>query len=199
MRIWMPLLIGGSLALLGCGGNGSASPGAVVNGQGGASSGGGQAFFSGVPGNLTLGSLSNAQKQQLCQDTKAFYNALGATLKEVTCERVGIDAASGTMAVTDAAARSTCQKAYDACVAQPVGMSSLSCDDTPDSTCVATVAEYEACLQDSGTNLASQYDALPPCQSLTTVSLPSLGAGGAGPSPPSCTAFEQKCPQALTP
>lgn len=187
---WM---IGVMLTLPGCGGNGSDSAGPTVSAQGG-----GPTFSTGVPGDLTLGGLSDAQNQQLCADTKAFYYAQGAASKDGVCDRVGINAALATMAASDAEARSTCQSAHDSCLAQPVVMSNINCNHL-DATCLATVTEYKACLQDAIAVVARQLDSVPPCQSLTTGSLPSLGAGGAGPSPASCTLIVQKCPQAATP
>ena len=199
MRTTLAWLMGGALTLLGCGGNGSEPQGPAVSAQGGAATGGAAAFSLGVPSDLILGSLSDAQNQQLCLDTKNFYSALGATLKEGTCNRVGINAALGAMTASDATARSTCQSAHDACVTQPGGMSNVTCDDKPDASCLATVAEYTACVADASELLATQFNSLPACQSLTTDLLPSLGAGGAGPSPASCMAVVQKCPQAAIP
>jgi len=199
MRTSLTWLTGGALTLLGCGGNGSAPQAPAESAPGGAATGGAPAFTLGVPGDLTLGSLSDAQNQQLCLDTKNFYSALGARLKEGTCYRVGINAALGAMTASDAAARSTCQSAHDACVTQPGGMSNITCADKPDASCLATVAEYAACIADASEVLASQFNSSPACQSLTADLLPSLGAGGAGPSPASCTAVVQKCPQAAIP
>jgi hypothetical protein len=189
----MATMIGVLLILPSCGGNGSDSAGPSVSAQGG-----GPAFSTSVPGDLTLGALSDVQNQQLCADTKAFYDAQGAASKADVCVRVGINAALATMAPTDPEARSTCQSAHDKCVAQPVAPSNIKCDHL-DAACLATVTEYKACLQDAIAVVARQLDSLPSCQSLNTSSLPSLGAGGAGPSPTSCTSLVQKCPQAATP
>ncbi|MET0790877.1 MAG: hypothetical protein ABW061_05105 [Polyangiaceae bacterium] len=153
---------------------------------------------SSVPGDLTLGSLSDAQDRQLCLEINNFYDALGATLKEGTCARKGINAARSAMASSDAAARSACQSAQDACIVQSSRMSNIT-REAPDASCLTTVTDYGACLMDSSAVLTRQFSALPACQSLTAASLPSLGAGGAGPLPVSCTLVFQKCPQANAP
>jgi len=111
---------------------------------------------------------------------------------------VGINAALATTTATDAEARSICKSAHDNCVAQPVVMGNINCDHL-DASCLATVTEYKACLQDAIAAVARQLDSQPTCQSFTTGALPSLGDGGAGPSPASCTSIVQKCPQAATP
>jgi len=68
----MAWVIGVTFILLGCSGNGSDSAGPSVSAQGGRPT-----FSTSVPGDLTLGGLSDTENQQLCADTKAFYDAQG--------------------------------------------------------------------------------------------------------------------------
>ena len=205
-------LLVGLLGAVGCGGNSegpsqmmSAQGGALAtggsggvsgDGKGGGAAGGATNFVSSLPGGLILGALSDAQIQQLCEEAGRYYTALGSALQEGACRSAGISAALIAKAATDAEVRESCQGSYASCIAQPIGTSSLDCNDRPDSNCSASVAEYAACLDDSSEALRTQLNGLPSCQSLTAASLPALAAGGAPGASPACATFVQKCPAA---
>ena len=205
-----------------CGGSdsGSASPGgAGSNSAAGQSSGGGAPggsgaggsgaggrpssasgdYSSGVPGDKQLGSLSEQEFQGLCKKLDDYFSTgpVAAGIEEFNCRMSGLFGAALSGAQTDAALQTACKPVYDACIAAPT-MATSTCTK-PDATCTATVAEYDACLNDSLDALSTLQNALPSCDKLTVASLGSLGSLGGATSAQesaSCQTVKAKCPSA---
>jgi hypothetical protein len=168
----------------------------VASACGGEDDGGGAAPGWSIPDDAVLGTLTDAQKDTLCNETKAnlMSSGLDKDSKEIGCRLQGFLAAVPllTSAGDDAALQMACQAAYDPCMAMP---SPTTCTP-PTETCMATMAEYRACL-DEGAGAADQgLMLLPPCPELTRLKALALAAGGTNQVPPlpACMAFQTKCP-----
>jgi hypothetical protein len=146
--------------------------------------------------------LTEAEIAGLCSKFDQFYSSgsVGMNLEEFSCRFSGFFAAALAGAETDAAARATCKTTYDACVAAPAETTD-ECGK-PSGVCTATVAELEACANDSAKAIQQLTSSFPTCAELTLADLTDLGGGGgeeAPQNPASCTAFEMKCPDGPTP
>ena len=185
---------GGSSA----GGSGPGGSGPGGSSAGGAPSGTGD-FSSGIAGNQQLGSLSDSEIQGLCKKVGDYFSSGSAAVdvQELTCRFESAFGASFSGATTDAALQAACKTLYDQCIAAPT-TTTETCNK-PDAGCTATVAEYEACVNDTATSLSTVTKALPACDELTMASLGDLGSGAATDSPASCTSVKAKCPTAPLP
>jgi hypothetical protein len=155
----------------------------------------------GLPGTKPLSDLTDAEIAGLCNKFDEFYStgSVGMDLEDFSCRFSGLLAAAFAGAETDAAARAACKATYDSCVAAPAETTS-ECGK-PSGMCTATVAELEACANDSAKALQQLTSSFPTCAELTLADLMDAGGGGDDPpqNPASCTTLEMKCPDGPTP
>jgi hypothetical protein len=183
-----------SIAVASCGGSEKNQPQAQP---------GSGPFSTGIAGSKPLGSLTDAEAQALCQASESFARTM--MTPEMTCRAAaigfaGLGAMSGT--ATDAEIQQTCSSIYGMCVAgggsvAPATDAGTSTCTNPPANCTTTVAEYEACMNDTRTSLQQSMSAMPTCATLT-VAWVLANSGDAGSSsstdPPSCQAASAKCP-----
>ena len=150
-------------------------------------------FTTSVPNDKPLGSLTDAESQQLCEDLSDYLSgsSFSADAQEVVCRSSGILAAVFSAPQTDAAARSACKTAYDECKAAPAE-SNQQCDK-PDASCMATVDDYKACMADMPAYLDQVKGTFPSCAELTLDDFDAI-AGEPPATPASCAALDTKCP-----
>lgn len=150
-----------------------------------------------LPDSTVLGTITGAQNESLCTETKAYLSRTGLDqdYEEITCRVAGLVAAGQALmagAVADPALKAACQGAYDSCAvgATPIGCASFS------ASCMATVGDYKSCLAEADEVSGQALMLLPPCAEVTVLKLVSLLATGEGaiPATPACDAFEEKCP-----
>jgi hypothetical protein len=191
-----------SLAGVACGGGSKlSSQGADAAAPGGASGGldGPPHIASGVPATKPLNALTPGEAEKICAATESFARqlAMQGHIADLSCRVAGLI----TIAVLpEDQAQLACKQAYAMCKAQPppmmpMGMTPGMCVP-PDPSCMATVAEYEACLNSLPMDLALLDRLIPPCERATRLSLAPLLAGQTllGPA---CQAFDKKCPGAF--
>jgi hypothetical protein len=156
----------------------------------------------GVDGSKPLGGTTPAEADAICKSTQTWAKQAFAAekQKELTCRisSIGVAAAGtlagGGQAGNDAQLRMACKTAYDQCMTAPATDPSSNpamCQGFP-SSCTATVAEYEACLNDVPPFVDQTVAMLPTCETVSQLSLLSLLAV-ANTLPPSCKTFQMKC------
>jgi hypothetical protein len=159
-------------------------------------------FHTGVPGDKPLGMATPQEAQQICQTTETWARAQLAETKqrELACRIGAIGAAAGGLlgaggaTVMPMEAQTTCRTVLDQCLAAgpPSAMPGMTmCQAFPPS-CTATVAEYEACLNDVPPFVDKTADNLPSCEGLNPLSLLAL-ASLISTVPASCQTFQMKC------
>jgi hypothetical protein len=160
-------------------------------------------FRTGVDGSKTIGTATPAEAEQICRSTETWARAQLADSKqrELACriEALGA-AASGLLApganptVMPAQLQTTCRATLDQCLAAgaPSAMPSMAACPSFPPTCTATVAEYEACLNDVPPFVDKSAASLPTCETLNPVSLLAL-ASLVSTAPASCQTFQMKC------
>jgi hypothetical protein len=185
---------GGSSSSAGTSAGGSNAAG---SGASGAPSNGSDDFSSGVSGQKQLGSLTDQEFQGLCKKLSDHFSTgtIGQGVEEFTCRFAGLFA--GATAQSDAALQAACKSAYDQCIAAPT-TTEETCTK-PDATCTATVAEYDACINDAAKALVALGNVLPACDKLTLTSLEMIDLGEETEQPASCKVLETKCPSAPKP
>jgi hypothetical protein len=158
----------------------------------------------GVDKDKPLGGVSPAEAEQICRSTEIWAKRAIAESKqkELTCRISGLVVAGtaglspGGMGTTvsDAQLQMSCKATEDQCLATatpaPTGNAGM-CPAFP-AGCTATVAEYEACLNDVPPFVDQTASTLPRCETLNRLSLLSL-LGLANSLPPSCRTFQMKC------
>ena len=154
----------------------------------------------GVDGSKAVGTVTPSEAEQICKSTETWAKRAiaEAKQKELTC-RIGalVVAAGGLGGSTpspEAQLRMACQTSFDQCMmaAFPdAGSVAPMCQSFP-AGCTATVAEYEACLNDVPQFVDRTIMNLPRCETLTQLSLISL-LGLASTLPPTCQTFQMKC------
>jgi hypothetical protein len=150
-----------------------------------------------LPDSTVLGTLTDAQSQTLCTETKAYLSSSGLEqdFHEISCRFAGLTAAGQAAMggqLGDQALQDACQNAFEVCA---VGNTPIGCATfTP--SCMATVGDYKACLTEADAVSAEGLMMLPACDQVTLVKLLSLLQAGEGaiPPTPACDAFEAKCP-----
>ena len=200
---------GGSSAMAGSSsnaGSSNATGGSNTGGTGSSNTAGSNTgspgdLHTGLPANKPISDLTDAEIAGLCSKFDEFYStgSVGMNLEEFTCRFSGIFAAALAGAETDAAARAACKMTYDSCVAAPVETTSKC--GKPSGMCTATVAELEACANDSAKAVQQLTSSFPTCAELTLAELMDMGGGGddTPQNPASCTTFQMKCPDGPTP
>jgi hypothetical protein len=180
---------------------GSSNTAGSSNAAGSSNSGSPGDLDTGLPADKPLSDLTEAEIAGLCSKFDEFYSTgpVGKDLEEFTCRFSGLFAAVLGGAETDAAARAACKTAYDSCVAAPAE-TTQECGK-PTGMCTATVAELEACANDSAKAVQQLTSSFPTCAELTLADLMDLGGGGEDEpqNPASCTTLEMKCPDGPAP
>jgi hypothetical protein len=173
---------------------GSTSSGGVV-GNGGTPQGGststGSGFSSGLPDASTLDTLSPEELVGLCEASQEYLEKSASVAKatEGLCRYGGAFLAVLFEVETDAELRQLCAESYAECIAEPLEQE--PCAMT--STCTATVAEFEACIDDYPALLAS-FDRIPACAELTLDDLAEV-AEFMPDTPAGCASLWEKCPE----
>jgi len=88
---------------------------------------------------------------------------------------------------TDEALQLACVEGYNECMAEPATGGECT---RPEGACTATVAEVEACLNDT----LAVMNQLPSCEGLTAETLNGLEDPAYTEDPASCVAVDQECP-----
>jgi len=156
-------------------------------------------FSSGLPADKQLGSLTDAEKAALCQKLSDYFSqgTISKSLEEFTCRSSSaLFALVLSGAQNDADLQTACKSAYEPCLSSPV-MTSESCKvSETGSTCTATVAEYDACMNDYAKSLDQLITTFPTCDKLTLTSSSQIFALS---EPASCQTLQEKCPDAALP
>jgi hypothetical protein len=155
------------------------------------------AFSTMVAPTQTLNMLTPQDAEKVCKATTA-YVAKGLqdpAVADMTCRILGLIAV---VSAKDTEIQSSCKMAYDACKALPPAAPGATdaCGNPTDTTCSATVAEYEACIGELPSDLMFLSRLIPKCDKATRTSLVPLLAGSAllGEA---CQALDKKCPGVL--
>lgn len=192
---------GGSSAMAGGTSKAGASNMAGSSSSAGSNSGSPGDLDTGLPADKPISDLTDAEIAGLCSKFDDFYStgSVGKDVQELSCRFTGIFAAALGGADTDAKAQAACKTAYDACVVAPAETTE-NCSK-PTGMCTATVAEVEACANDTAKALHELASSFPSCAELTLADLMDLGGGGdTGPQEPaSCATVNMKCPDGPMP
>lgn len=151
-------------------------------------------FTTNVTPTRTLDMLTPQEAKKVCEATGQFVANLlqDEDVTDLGCRAAGLVAI---LDVPDTEIKTACKQAYDACKAAPVpqDLPTDQCDEPTETTCTATVAEYEACVSELPATLRFLSPLIPNCDTATKTSLLVLAAGknllGAG-----CQAVDKKCP-----
>lgn len=158
----------------------------------------------GVDGNKPLGMATPAEADQICKRTQTWIAKAVAEDKQrqLACRIGGLFAAGAASGLggggagagtTDAQLQATCQMAHDQCMmAAPTAPTTPAmCQSFPPG-CTATVAEYEACLNDIPPSVDMTLASLPTCDRVTRLGLLGL-LSVVNNIPPTCRTFQMKC------
>jgi hypothetical protein len=159
------------------------------------SDGGLRPYASGLDGTRPLASLTPVESQRLCKTVQSWArDAIPAAQRSVfVCKSSGLVAAVLVASRGDPAGlEKACQRSYEECL-EHAGMtpSALGCP-VAGPACAATVGEYESCVNDFPASFDDAVAAVPPCDRLTLGAILTLGMTPL--LPPSCAAFEARCP-----
>lgn len=178
--------------------NGGSSSSGSGNKAGSSNSGGSSSGSVSLPDDKSLGSLTDSELEQLCDDYEKFAStgSFATSTQEFSCLLSGVFLAAFSNPMTDAELQMACQAGYDECKQEPFEPEASECEK-PDPSCTATVAELKKCMADSAKAFEEVVAALPACSELT---LDSEEPETEGPmDPPSCVAVREKCPGLETP
>jgi hypothetical protein len=150
-------------------------------------------FSSGVPGSTRLSELSDRELDAFCERIEEFTTTppVSTLSEEYLCRVAGMLQAAFAGATTDAEARASCAATYDQC--QASNTSSTTTCNRPSPSCTATVAEYEACMNDMPGYLEDTLEVLPTCETLTLADITS-DTLPVPETPASCVTLQEKCP-----
>ena len=140
-----------------------------------------------VDGSKTLGSLSDTDATQYCNDLNNYLESHPDEGAKSSCLLLGSLNAFG---ASGASATAACKDEYGKCMAQDPGAIQIVCDErTPKfKNCTATVAEYSQCQQDA-VNAAHDISQ-DSCNRFMND-----GGGASSPlNPASCQTISKKCP-----
>jgi hypothetical protein len=165
--------------------------------------GNGGKLSTGVDKSKPLGMVTPTEAEQICKSTELWARKAFAESKqrELTCKITALALVGAGVFSPDAAGTSdaqlqmTCVTTRDQCLAAATpgdpGGSAAMCEAFP-AGCTATVAEYEACLNDVPPFVDSTAAKLPSCETVNRLSLLALVAL-ANDLPMSCRTFQTKC------
>ncbi len=169
----------------GCGGGSDGESGTGATGGSGGAGGGGSSFTS-LSGTSVLSALSAAGATKLCDDTYAHFRTAIST--ENACKWKGLSFATSSSAPTDEQLKNNCSEKENGCLADPAAAlsSNPGCSDFP-TGCMATVAEYSACVNEMVAGFNQTVMALSSCSTLTKEGTDGVWAALGAMPPASCT------------
>jgi len=211
------LVLVSTMAVAGCGGGGGGSAGAAgttgtagsaggttgaagsAGGTTGTGGGGGGGAVTSISASKTLGSLTAAESDQLCDDTKTYF--MTSISKANSCKFSALSMAASTSAPSDAVLRTNCTSMETSCNASAtMGPGSSTSCFPPPATCTATVAQYSACISDQAALLNQSANTLPNCSAVRLADIsPIFGAVEAFYTVPGCMALMNECPSFVFP
>jgi hypothetical protein len=155
-------------------------------------------YTSGLDGLRPLGELDTAELGRLCKSAQAWATDAIPVIERATflCKTSAVlaGALAGTLSRGAVELRTACEDAYEGCLRRSdMAPAAIACP-RPGPDCVATVAEYERCLNDFPASFDDAIAAIPSCRALTLASVAQAGAAAAAALPDSCAAFQQRCP-----
>lgn len=161
---------------------------------------GGGGFSTSLDDSEVLGELSAKEQAQLCADMEDFFDGpkYQAPALDLTCRLQGITAAS--TADSEAGAQDACADAYQACMERGVSMFPEPECPPVESSCKATVGEFQTCVKAFPSIFDDLAELVPSCDSLTMESLADFveasenGAFDEIEPPAACAKLEQECP-----
>jgi hypothetical protein len=155
-------------------------------------------YASGIDGQRPLAGLSASESGRLCTTAQTWARDAIPLFK-----RAMLVCKSGSLAAVvikgsmqgPGRLQEVCQQTYDECLRHSdMAPAAISCP-TAGPGCTATVADYEACLNDFPASFDRSIAAIPSCDMLTLDALFGITTA-ASILPPSCLAFKMKCPGA---
>ncbi len=168
----------------------------------GGGSGSAGTFTTSVPGEKTLGSLSDPELATLCADGAKFA---AEPVHQMDNCRLAAFLSTALMAVfatdaTDASLQMSCAETYNQCLNPSTnggydGGAGPSCS-RPAANCAATVAEYTTCINDQAAETHAAASSVPACTAVSVSSLSGSDGGTASPNlaePASCQLVQSKC------
>lgn len=153
---------------------------------------GGSGFSTGVPPNKSLGSVTPAEAQQICSATASFVESK-ATATGCRVQAVLAGLASGK---AQDQARMICAQKESDCLKEAAAAAPNNANNCqpPPASCMATVGEYETCLNDTAANYDKLVATLPTCDKLTVPPMFTPPTSGTIQAPPSCATLQSQCP-----
>ena len=213
IELAIALLLVSTTAAAGCsesnnGGSGTAGSTGSAGSTGNAGSGGGSTGNAGsgggssvttISGSKALGTLTMAESDQLCAETKAYF--MGSISKANSCKFSALSNAASTSAPSDAVLRTNCTSMETSCNASDVmGPGSTTSCFPPPTTCTATVAQYSACIAEGAALLTQSANALPSCSMVRLADIsPIFMAVEALYQVPGCMPLTTACPDFVFP
>ena len=189
---------GGATGTAGSAGGTTGTAGSMggTTGTGGSAGGG---SVTSISGSKTLGSLTAAESDQLCNDTKAYF--MTAISKANSCKFSALSNAASTSAPYDTVLRTNCTSMETSCNASAtMGPGASTSCFPPAATCTATVAQYSACISDQAALLNQSASTLPSCAAVRLADItPIFGAVEALYQVPGCMALMTACPEFVFP
>lgn len=151
-----------------------------------------------VPGSTPLNQLSAKQAAALCRESNAFIEANGfrTSSQELVCKSLAPITASLASPATDAELIQGCSAAYQRCLAEPADTTAETGEacGLHGTTCTATVAEYEACLEATALWYTTVIEAYPECSELTLDNVAAGTGNTTALTPPTeCQQLQAKC------
>jgi hypothetical protein len=156
-------------------------------------------WTSGLEGDRTLADLSAGETAQLCKSAQLWAKDAIPAYKRSTlvCKTSSVTAAVLTGALgAPALLQASCQRTYDGCLrTTDMPPAAISCP-TAGADCLATVAEFEACLNDFPLSFDETLAAIPACHELTLGAIARAGVDAMNFLPDSCAVYQARCPGA---
>ena len=152
---------------------------------------GSDGFSTGLPPNKGLGTLTPAEATKLCSSTATYVQSKADA---ATCQFTALVAGIA-RGKTDAEARTICKTELDQCLARAGSTSGggpVNCA-APPASCMATVGEYEACLNDTASGYDRALASLPSCETVTRSPSGFPTTAPTVMTPASCTTAQRKC------
>jgi hypothetical protein len=153
-------------------------------------------YASGIDGQRPLAGLSASEAGQLCMSAQSWArDAIPLYQRAMLVCKSGALAAVVIEGSREGPGRlqEICQETFDGCLQHSdMAPAAISCP-TPGPGCTATVADYEACLNDFPASFDRSVAAIPSCDKLTLDAIFGL-TNAASILPPSCVAFKMRCP-----
>jgi len=183
----------------GAGTGGTTGTAGSTGGTTGTGGGAGGGSVTSISGDRTLGSLTKAESDQLCDDTKAYFMA--AISKANSCKFSALSNAASTSAPDDTVLRSNCTSMETSCNASAtMGPGASTSCFMPPATCTATVTQYSACISDGAALLNQSASTLPGCSAVRLADItPIFGAVEALYQAAGCMVLTAACPDFVFP